>query len=81
MTFQLTPETLNNATGGQPQLAGSTYPDTFSSNQVGGYNRRRTYKKFMRGKKSYKNKVRKYMSSSSGLFSRLLRKMKGSRKR
>ena len=47
MTFQLTPETLNNATGGQPQLAGSAYSNAFSSNQVGGYNRRRTYKKFI----------------------------------
>jgi hypothetical protein len=78
MTFQLSPSDFN-ATGGQPQLAGATYPTAFSSNLVGGH--RRTYKRFMRGKKSYKKGVRKHISSSSGLFSRLMRKIKGSKRR
>jgi len=76
MTAQLTPADFT-ATGGQPQqLTGSLYPNAFSSNLVGGH--RRTYKRFMRGKKSYKKRVHKHLSSSSssGLFSRLMRKMK-----
>lgn len=80
MTLQLSPEPIN-ATGGQPQLTGSAYPNAFSSNLAGGYKYRRTYKKFMKGKKSYKKGVRKYLSSasssSSGVFSRLMRKFKG----
>jgi len=80
MTGQLTPFELNNPTGGQPQqLTGSAYPNAFSSNLVGGYKHRRTYKKFMKGRKSYKKGVRKYISSSPGLFSRMMRKLKGSR--
>ena len=79
MTGQIGPADFN-ANGGQPQqLVGSAYPNAFSSNLVGGH--RRTYKRFMRGKKSYKKGVRKHMSSSSGLFSRMMRKIKGSRKR
>jgi len=79
MTFQLSPSDFN-ATGGQPQqLTGSPYQTAFSSNLVGGH--RRTYKRFMRGKKSYKKGVRKHISSSSGLFSRLMRKIKGSKRR
>lgn len=79
MTGQLTPAEFT-VNGGQPQqLTGSAYPNTFSSNLVGGY--RRTYKRFMRGKKSYKKGVRKHIKSSSGLFSRMMRKMKGSKRR
>jgi len=78
MTGQLSPADFN-ANGGQPQqLTGSAYPVAFSSNLVGGY--RRTYKRFMRGKKSYKKGVRKHISSS-GLFSRMMRKIKGSRRK
>jgi hypothetical protein len=77
MTSQLSPADFN-ATGGQPQLAGAAYPTAFSSNLVGGH--RRTFKRFMRGKKSYKKGVRKHISSS-GLFSRMMRKMKGSRRK
>jgi hypothetical protein len=81
MTVQLTPADFT-ATGGQPQqLSGSAYPTAFSSNLVGGYKHRNTYKRFMRGKKSYKRGVRKHISSSKGLFSRLMRKMKGSRRK
>ena len=81
MTVQFTPADFT-ATGGQPQqLTGSQYPNAFSSNLVGGYKHRRTYKRFMRGKKSYKKGVRSYISSSSGLFSRLMRKMNNSTKR
>jgi hypothetical protein len=81
MTGQIGPADFN-ANGGQPQqLVGSAYPNAFSSNLVGGYKHRHTYKRFMRGKKSYKRGVRKHISSSSGLFSRMMRKMKGSRRR
>lgn len=81
MTGQLSPADFN-ANGGQPQqLTGSAYPTAFSSNLVGGYKHRRTFKRFMRGKKSYKKGVRKHISSSSGLFSRMMRKMKGSRRK
>jgi hypothetical protein len=81
MTYQLSPSDFN-ANGGQPQqLAGSAYPNAFSSNLVGGYKHRRTYKRFMHGKKSYKKGVRKHIKSSSGLFSRMMRKMKGSRRK
>lgn len=81
MTFQLTPSEFN-ATGGQPQLlSGSQYPNAFSSNLVGGYRHRRTYKRFMRGKKSYKKRVHRHISSSSGLFSRLMRKFKTNSKK
>ena len=82
MTLQNTPADFG-PTGGQPQLTGAApYPHAFSSNLVGGYKHRRTYKKFMKGKKSYKKGVRKYLSSvsSPGIFSKLLRKFKGSRK-
>ena len=79
MTGQLSPADFN-ANGGQPQqLTGSAYPTAFSSNLVGGH--RHTYKRFMRGKKSYKKGVRKHIKSSSGLFSRMMRKIKGSRRR
>ena len=80
MTYQISPSEVNGATGGQPQLTGSAYPNAFSSNLVGGYKHRRTYKKFMKGKKSYKNGVRKHLSSSPGIFSRLIRKFRGTRK-
>ena len=81
MTGQIGPADFS-ANGGQPQqLVGSAYPNAFSSNLVGGYKHRHTYKRFMRGKKSYKRGVRKHISSSSGLFSRMMRKMKGSRRR
>ena len=81
MTLQLSPADVG-PTGGQPQLTGSAYPNSFSSNLAGGYKHRRTYKKFMKGRKSYKKGVRKYLSSvsSPGIFSRLMRKFKGSRK-
>lgn len=78
MTLQLNPAEFS-ATGGQPQLSGSAYPTAFSSNLVGGYKYRRTYKKFMKGKKSYKKGVRKHLSSSPGVFSRLIRKLKGNK--
>ena len=81
MTGQLTPADFT-ANGGQPQqLTGSAYPTAFPSNHVGGYKHRHTYRRFMRGKKSYKKGVRKHISSSKGLFSRLMRKMKGSRRK
>jgi len=81
MTGQMSPADFN-ASGGQPQqLFGASYPTAFSSNLVGGYKHRHTYKRFMRGKKSYKKGVRKHISSSKGLFSRLMRKMKGSRRK
>jgi hypothetical protein len=82
MTGQLSPADFG-ATGGQPQLTGASYPNAFSSNLVGGYKHRRTYKKFMKGRKSYKKGVRKYLSSatSPGIFSRLIRKFKGKSKR
>lgn len=79
MTNQLSPADFT-ATGGQPQqLDGAAYPNAFSSNLVGGYKHNRTYKKFMRGKKSHKRGVRNYISSSTGLFSRLMRKIKGNK--
>jgi hypothetical protein len=81
MTGQLTPADLNANVGQPQQLAGSAYPSAFSSNLVGGYKHRHTYKRFMRGKKSYKKGVRKHISSSSGLFSRMMRKIKGSRRK
>jgi len=60
-------------------LGGDKMPDTFSSNHVGGrFRPKRTFKKFMRGKKNYKKSVRKYLSSSSGMFSKMMRKIKGS---
>ncbi len=57
-------------------LTGAKMPDALPSNQSGG--RKRTFKRFMRGKKNYKKSVRKYLSSSSGMFSKMMRKMKGS---
>ena len=83
MTLQIAPADFG-ATGGQPQLTGAApYPHAFSSNLVGGYKHRRTYKKFMKGKKSYKKGVRKYLSSlsSPGIFSKLIRRFKGKAKR
>lgn len=54
MTGQLSPADFN-ANGGQPQqLTGSAYPTAFSSNLVGGYKHRRTFKRFMRGKRVIK---------------------------
>ena len=60
-------------------LTGAKMPDALPSNQVGGrFRPKRTFKKFMRGKKNYKKSVRKYLSSSSGMFSKMMRKIKGS---
>lgn len=60
-------------------LDGAKMPDALPSNHVGGrFRPKRTFKKFMRGKKNYKKSVRKYLSSSSGMFSKMMRKIKGS---
>jgi hypothetical protein len=67
--------------GGAP-LSGAKMPNALPSNQGGGrFRPNRTFKKFMRGKKNYKKSVRKYLSSSSGMFSKMLRKIKGSSKK
>lgn len=58
-------------------LTGAKMPNAFPSNQAGG-KPRHTFKRFMRGKKNYKKSVRKYLSSSSGMFSKMMRKIKGS---
>lgn len=81
MTQQLSPADF--ATGGQPQMFqsssfGSASPTNFSSNLVGG-RRHRTYKRFMRGKKSYKKRVHKRLSSSPGMFSKLMRSISSSK--
>jgi hypothetical protein len=77
----LSPSDLTNAQG-SASLIGAKMPDALASNQAGGrFRPRRTFKKFMRGKKNYKKSVRKYLSSSSGMFSKLIRKIKGSKKR
>ena len=71
--FELT-DTQDGAT-----LGGAQDPSMFASNQAGGrFRPKRTFKKFMRGKKNYKKSVRKYLSSSSGMFSKMMRKIKGS---
>ena len=62
-------------------LTGSANPSNFPSNHVGGYKARRTYRKFMRGRKNHKKSVRKYLSSSSGMFSKLMNKIRGTKKR
>jgi hypothetical protein len=63
-------------------LTGAKIPNALASNQVGGrFRPNRTFKKFMRGKKNYKKSVRKYLSSSSGIFSKMMRKIKGSSKK
>lgn len=56
-------------------LSGSQSPVQFSSNLVGGYRHRNrnTYKRFMRGRKNYKSSVRRRISSSPGLLSRLFK--------
>ena len=60
-------------------LTGAQMPNALASNQVGGkFRPNRTFKKFMRGKKNYKKSVRKYLSSSSGMFSKMMRKIRGS---
>lgn len=60
-------------------LTGASVPSALPSNQVGGkFRPNRTFKRFMRGKKNYKKSVRKYLSSSSGLFTKMMRKIKGS---
>ncbi len=75
--FELTEQSL----GGAP-LTGAQMPNALASTQSGGrFRPRRTFKKFMRGKKNYKKSVRKYLSSSSGMFSKLIRKIKGSSKK
>ena len=77
----LSPSDLTNAQG-SASLIGAKMPDALASNQAGGrFRPRRTFKKFMRGKKNYKKSVRKYLSSSSGMFSKLIRKIKGTKKR
>ena len=77
----LNPSDLTNAQGGA-SFSGAQSPILFSSSQSGGrFRPRRTFKKFMRGKKNYKKSVRKYLSSSSGMFSKLIRKIKGSSKK
>ena len=74
----LSPFELSSPELGAP-LGGAQAPNTFSSNQAGGrFRPKRTFKKFMRGKKNYKKSVRKYLSSSSGMFSKMMRKIKGS---
>ena len=74
----LSPFELSSPELGAP-LTGAQAPNTFSSNQAGGrFRPKRTFKKFMRGKKNYKKSVRKYLSSSSGMFSKMMRKIKGS---
>ena len=76
-----TPSDLTEQSLGAP-LTGAQMPNALASNQAGGrFRPRRTFKKFMRGKKNYKKSVRKYLSSSSGMFSKLIRKIKGSKKR
>ena len=66
----------------QNDLIGAKMPNALPSNQVGGkFRPNQTFKKFMRGKKNYKKSVRKYLSSSSGLFSKVMRKIKGSSKK
>lgn len=62
-------------------ISGVSDPSRFSSNHVGGYKTRRTYKKFMRGRKNYKKSVKSYLSSSAGMFSKLMRKIRGTKKR
>jgi len=71
----LNPFELTDTQGGAT-LTGAQDSSMFSSNHVGG--RKRTFKKFMRGRKNYKKSVRKYLSSSSGMFSKMMRKIKGS---
>ena len=66
-------------TQGSATLTGAQVPSMFPSNQAGGrFRPKRTFKNFMRGKKNYKKSVRKYLSSSSGMFSKMMRKIKGS---
>jgi hypothetical protein len=79
----LNPLDLTDTQGGSSligaPLSGASNPSAFPSNHVGGRSRsKRTFKKFMRGKKNYKKSVRKYLSSSSGMFSKMMRKIKGS---
>lgn len=60
-------------------LTGAQMPNALASNQAGGrFRHKRTFKKFMRGKKNYKKSVRNYLSSSSGMFSKMMRKIRGS---
>lgn len=74
----LSPLDLSSPELGAP-LGGAQAPDALASNQAGGrFRPKRTFKKFMRGKKNYKKSVRKYLSSSSGMFSKMMRKIKGS---
>ena len=74
----LNPFELTDTQGGAT-LTGDQMPNALASNQAGGRSRsKRTFKKFMRGKKNYKKSVRKYLSSSSGMFSKMMRKIKGS---
>ena len=69
-------------TQGSATTTGAANPSALPSNHVGGrFRPKRTFKKFMRGKKNYKKSVRKYLSSSSGMFSKLIRKIKGSSKK
>ena len=66
-------------TQGSATTTGAANPSALPSNHVGGrFRPKRTFKKFMRGKKNYKKSVRKYLSSSSGMFSKMMRKIKGS---
>jgi hypothetical protein len=77
--FSLTPSEI---TSQNDPLIGAKMPNALPSNQVGGkFRPTRTFKKFMRGKKNYKKSVRKYLSSSSGMFSKVMRKIKGSSKK
>jgi hypothetical protein len=66
---------LNSNTNDLQHLSGSQSPAQFSSNLVGGYRRhsRNTYKRFMRGRQNYKSSVRRRISSSPGLLSRLFK--------
>lgn len=62
-------------------LPGANNPTNIPSNHVGGYKARRTYKRFMRGRKNYKKSVKRYLTSSSGMISKLMRKIRGSSRR
>lgn len=79
MSYKLNPSDLTQDSPSLIELTGSKMPNAFPSNQVGGrFSPNRTFKKFMRGKKNYKKSVRKYLSSSSGMFSKVMRKIKRS---
>ena len=66
----LSPSSLSDGNQVNSTYSGSQSPTEFSSNLIGGRRRsRRTYKRFMRGRKNYKKSVRR----SPGIMSRLMR--------